>query len=297
MRLTRRRFLSITTGAAGAASLGAGATQAATVWQGIAMGARAEIRVDHPMAPDLIAAARAEIARLEDIFSLYRGDTEISRLNRDGALAAPSPELLDCLALSATIHRASGGRFDPTVQPLWAAWAEAAARGTRPAATDLAGIPRGLAQVRLDSAAITMAPGMGLTLNGIAQGYVADRVARLLRAEGLRDVLIDTGELAALPGRTWPVTLEAGGSVALADRALASSARLGTTFDAGGQLGHILDPVTGTPGTSPWAMVAVSAPSAALADGLSTAICLMPDHAALDTLMAAFPTARIEALA
>lgn len=296
MSLTRRRFLTVTASAAGAA-LGARALPAATVWQGIALGARAEIRVDHPLAPDLIAAARDEIARLEAVFSLFLTGSEISRLNRDGALAAPSPELLDCLSLCATIHHASGGRFDPTVQPLWAAWAEASAKGTRPAAADLASLPRGLGRVRWDSGGITLAAGMGLTLNGIAQGYVADRVARLLRAEGLRDVLVDTGELAALPGRAWPVTLEAGGSLGLSDRALASSARLGTTFDAKGELGHILDPVTGTPAQTRWSRVAVSAPSAALADGLSTAVLLMPDRGALDALMAPFPAARIEALA
>ncbi len=58
---------------------------------------------------------------------------------------------------------------------------------------------------------------MALTLNGIGQGYVADRVAALLEAEGLTDILIDTGEFRALGGSPeggeWPVRLEASGSV------------------------------------------------------------------------------------
>ena len=55
---------------------------------------------------------------------------------------------------------------------------------------------------------------MALTLNGIAQGYIADRVVALLRAEGLSDVLVNTGELRALGGHPdgggWPVSLNDG---------------------------------------------------------------------------------------
>ena len=108
--------------------------------------------------------------------------------------------MLECLTLAGSIHRATGGLFDPTVQPLWALWAERATAGSRPTVDALAAT-RALGQwadLRLDAGEITMAPGMGLTLNGIGQGYIADRIAALLEAEGLTDILIDTGELRAL---------------------------------------------------------------------------------------------------
>lgn len=95
-----------------------------------------------------------------------------------------------------------------------------------------------------------MAPGMALTLNGIAQGYIGDRVAALLEAEGLTDILIDTGEHRALGqmpgGGGWPARLAQGGA-ALRNRALATSAPLGTVFDSEGRFGHILDPAPASP--------------------------------------------------
>ncbi|SIQ63407.1 thiamine biosynthesis lipoprotein [Paracoccus thiocyanatus] len=299
MSLSRRRFLTITAAVALApASLRA---QPVRHWTGQALGARASIRIDHPEAVAITARCLAEIDRLEGILSLYRADSALSRLNRDGALAAPPFELLDCLAQAGAVHRASGGLFDPTVQPLWALWAEAAAAGRRPTADERrAALARtGWDRVRLDAARITLEPGMALTLNGIGQGYVADRVAAALEAEGLDDILIDTGELRALgarpDGTDWPVHLAQGGAVGLRGRALATSAPLGTSFDGAGRDGHILDPLSGAPVVSPWRAISVSAPSAALADALSTAGCLAADRPALDRLLAGFTAARLEA--
>ncbi len=264
------------------------------LWLGVALGARASIRLDHPQAEAIAARATAELARLEGIFSLYRDDSALVRLNALGRLDHPPAELLECLSLAGAVHAASGGAFDPTVQPLWALWARHASQGGRPEAADVARA-RALgswSDVHLDAAAIRMAPGMALTLNGIAQGFIADKVAALLAAEGLTDILIDTGEHRALGGQPdgadWPVTLAQGGHLGLRDRALATSAPLGTVFDGAGRLGHILNPQDGYPAVARWAGVSVTAPSAALADALSTAACLMPDRASIDDMTARF---------
>ncbi|MDF3853897.1 FAD:protein FMN transferase [Paracoccus sp. P2] len=300
MSLSRRRFLTITAAVTLApASLRA---QPGRHWVGQALGARASIRIDHPEAPAITARCLAEIERLEGILSLYRPESALSRLNRDAVLEAPPFELLECLSLAGAVHRASGGRFDPTVQPLWALWAEAAAAGRRPAPDERrAALARtGWDRVRLDAARITLEPGMALTLNGIGQGYVADRVAAVLEAEGLGEILIDTGELRALGGRPdgsdWPVRLAAGGAVGLRGRALATSAPLGTSFDAAGRDGHILDPLSGAPARPAWRAVSISAPGAALADALSTAACLAEDRPQILALLAGFDGARLESL-
>lgn len=301
--IDRRRFLTIS--AAAVAALGAGPAPARplTTWQGIAMGARATIALDHPEAAKLIAAARDEIARLEAIFSLYRAGSALSRLNRDGVLIDPPFEMLELFSLAGAVHAATGGLFDPTVQPLWAAYAEHHAKGKAPPAAVVAGaLARvGWAGLRIDEGRIGFArPGMAITLNGIAQGYVADRVAALLRARGLRDVLVDTGEIRALgrapDGTGWPVTLVADGAaarrVSLSDRALATSAPLGTVLDAAGRVGHILDPLTGMPAGARWRVVSVAAASAALADALSTGFCLM-ERARITRALGHFPDAEL----
>ncbi|MBN9072988.1 MAG: FAD:protein FMN transferase [Rhizobiales bacterium] len=300
--LTRRRLIAISAAIAASSLVGrASAGSTARLWTGQALGARASIRLDHPQAEAIAARVLAEIDRLEKILSLYRADSALARLNREGRLEAPPFELLECLSTAAAVHAASGGRFDPTVQPLWVIWAEAAAAGKRPSDAAIERTRRhvGWEKVAMDPAAIELAPGMALTLNGIGQGYVADRVAALLEAEGLSDILIDTGEFHALGGRpeggAWPMRLESGGRVELRQRALATSAPLGTTFDQAGHDGHILDPATGLPARSAWRSVSITAPSAAVADALSTAACLMPDRASIIGMTDRFANVRCEA--
>lgn len=300
---TRRRFIAIL---AGAASLGAGHLRAEplVVWHGVAMGARATLAFAHPRADRLIAMARAEIARLEALFSLHRADSALTELNREGFLADPAPEMLAILSLCRSIHDATGGAFDPTVQPLWALHAESFVAGRAPEEAEIMAARAlvGFHRVAIASDRIAFArPGMALTLNGIAQGFVADRIAALLAGEGLTDALIDMGEIVGR-GRTpegapWrvPVADPAGGPpkrrVDLCDTAIATSAPLGTTFDAPGREGHILDPRTGRPGGL-WPQITVAAAHAALADGLSTAFCLMP-RSAIDAALARFDGARL----
>ena len=300
MLLTRRRLIAISAVLATAPAI-AHANAATRFWTGQALGARASIRIDHPEADAIVARVMAEIDRLENILSLYRPNSALWRLNRDGHLQDPPFELLECLSLADAVHLASGGRFDPTVQPLWRLWAESAANGTRPVSAEIDRVRAnvGWGKVKLEAAAITLRPGMALTLNGIGQGYVADRVAVLLDAEGLTDILIDTGEFRALGGQPggggWPVRLESGERLPLRQRAVATSAPLGTTFDQGARDGHILDPLTGMPAPANWRSVSVSAPSAAIADALATAACLMPDAGSILAMNARFEGARLEA--
>lgn len=296
--LSRRRFIAIS--AAASCLPGAGAAAPMTIWRGTALGAGASIRIDHPDADRLIARARAEIDRLEDIFSLYRAGSSLARLNETGDLTDPPFELLDCLSVCSSVHGVSGGRFDPTVQPLWQLYARSHAQGHAPSddAITAARARVGWAGLRFDTGAVRLAPGMALTLNGVAQGAIADRVSALFRAEGLSDILIDTGEMRALGGRPggggWPVRI-AGTShtEALRSAALATSAPRGTVFDAVGRAGHILDPRTGLPSASPWASVSILAPTAALADALSTAACLLETRPAIAAMVAEFPGARL----
>jgi len=293
---SRRRFLTI---AAACAALPAAASTATARWQGRALGAGVSMQLaglTEGEAAPIFAEVEQELDRLEAIFSLYRRDSEITRLNRDGVLTAPSPEMLQVLSLSDTLHHATGGVFDPTVQPLWLALANGQD-------VEAARARVGWNRLRFDAAEVRFeAPGMAITLNGIAQGAVTDRIAALLRARGLRDVLIDMGEIAAsgrrADGAAWSVGIaDPAGQVlrrmTLTDRALATSAPQGTVLDGETGQGHILNPTGGAPAR---AMVSVSAPDAALADGLSTALCLLPPRRGADVL-ARFPQAQLEAAA
>ncbi len=178
------------------------------------------------------------------------------------------------------MHAETGGLFDPTVQLLFRLYAEAGAAPVSEAGLQEALARVGMDRVRFDADAVGFArPGMALTLNGIAQGHVTDRIADLLRARGLRDMLVDIGEIAAVgrgpAGGGWRVALAGENrTVELCDRAIATSAPLGTVLDPAGRIGHILHPRHG------WVaplhrQASVIATTAARADALSTAAVLM----------------------
>jgi len=286
--VTRRRLLIGAAAAGLTLPFGAAANPRAFRWRGVALGAEATILLHHPdrgAAERIVAACVAEIARLEAIFSLYRPGSALRRLNRAGALDAPPPELVALLSEAKTIAALTGGAFDPTVQPLWRLYAaHFAAADADPAGPAAEAIDRARAlvdhrAVAVDSARISLRPGMAVTLNGIAQGYVTDRVAELLRGAGLAHVLIDLGEVRALDGRPdgtpWRVALGAadGPTIDLTDRAVTTSRPDGTRF--GGHFHHLFDPATGRSADRATA-VSVIAPRATTADALSTALAVLP---------------------
>jgi thiamine biosynthesis lipoprotein len=90
------------------------------------------------------------------------------------------------------------------------------------------------------------------------------------------------------------VTLQQGGAVALRSRALATSAPLGMTFAKDARSSHSLNPVSGRPAVARWQGMSISALTAALADALSTAACLMENNDQIVTLCGRFNGARRE---
>lgn len=267
MTLSRRRFLAVS------AALAAGPARADS-WSGFAMGAEVAITLHGPreVTGPALAAARTAIDEVEARFSLYRPGSDLSQLNREGALAVLHPWMAAILDDCDRLHRVTQGHFDPTVQGLWT---------TPPGPLGWHRVTRG--------PGIALGPGQSLTLNGIAQGFGADRVAEVLQAHGLTHCLVNLGEFRALGG-PWRIGIEdpaAGllGSRSLTDAAIATSAPGALILGDG--LGHIRNPRN--PARAPlWSSVTVETASAALADGLSTAFCTM-SRAGIAEALSALP--------
>ena len=300
--ITRRRAMTIIAAAAGLPLIPfAGAAKAAAepvVWKGQALGAPATLILNHPdraKAERLVARVVAEVDRLESVFSLYRESSALVELNRLGALAAPPGELVALLETCRDAWQTSGGAFDPSVQPLWSLYA----RHFRMPGADPAGPSRrqlddtlalvDFSGVRFNRDRIALPrPGMALTLNGVAQGYITDRVVALLRAEGITSSLVSMGESRAIgakaDGAPWRIGLgetedEAtpDAVASIIDRAVATSSASGFHFDAAGRFGHILDPRQGSIPPA-YRRMTVIAPDATTADVYSTAFSLLtPD--------------------
>ena len=282
---TRRRAITIFAAAAASAVTGGPARpeEADYAWHGIAMGADATILfngVDAKTARTASAAAAAEIDRLEDALSLFRASSELRRLNRDKMLHSPSGDMRRALALALNIASLSAGLFDPTVQALWEAhvdWFAAAPDAGLPPDEVIAKARAAVdwRRILLEPDTIRTGADQRLTLNGLGQGYVTDRVADLLQSRGLRHVLVDLGEQRAVGprqgGAPWLVARANAAPFKLTGGALATSEGSGCVLGASGAAHHLFDPRNGR-SAAYWKTITVHHRSAAVADALSTAL-------------------------
>ncbi|WP_027517235.1 FAD:protein FMN transferase [Bradyrhizobium sp. WSM1417] len=297
--ISRRRFVRISAAAAGLGLLPSGravhAGAGPVVWRGTMLGAAATMEIhddDRRRAERLIALACAEARRLERQFSLYLKDSALAELNRTGILVGPAPEMVELLTLSQRYSELTEGAFDPTVQPLWELYTNHFARE----GADTAGPPPAVIQAALGCVGhhrlsvsrdrIAMPHGMAVTLNGIAQGYVTDKIVELLQAEGISHSLVDMGETRAIgarpDGSAWEVGVadpeivgRTEAILPIVDRAVSTSGSYGFRFDAKGRFNHLFDPRTGACAVRYRSVTTVSRRATA-ADALSTAFSLMP---------------------
>jgi thiamine biosynthesis lipoprotein len=240
---------------------------------------------DERASVEAVDAAFRELSLVEELMSIYRSDSQLSRLNHKGVLDRPHPYFLAVLREAESMSRRSQGAFDITVQPLWTVFADAKKAGNLPTS---GAIQR--ARQAIDWRRVSISPERiqlrgretQITLNGIAQGYAADRASRALMAHGVIHALVDAGELGAIGGKPggepWSVGIQhprhedAYLSLAkLNGRSLATSGDYATTFSSDFTSNHLFDPRTGRSPTE-FASVSVAAPTAVIADALSTAV-------------------------
>ena len=284
----RRRALVVFGAAAGLGplslartALGAGREAEPLYWRGSVLGGDASLALLHPdkeKAERAIGLLVAELHRLERIFSLYRPDSALVLLNREGELAYPPFELLQVLQKARYWFEVSDGAFDISVQPLWNYYAGLAGRQTNPAefSTALALVDGSAISLKRSKVAFEK-KGMALTLNGIAQGTMTDRVSTLLREEGFENLLLNMGEISSSglgpSGKPWRIALEDAGltSFPLLEKAIASSSNASLCVPGGGRLHHLFDPKSGLAARK-LRSAHVIGPSAEDADAAATAL-------------------------
>ena len=248
-----------------------------------------------PDATELGVAALDLVDEIEATISIYREESELSRLNA-GAAAGWQPvsdELHGLLALARELHDRTGGGFDIAAGALVRAWGFLRRQGRTPTDDELASAlaASGMRHVELDAAGRRMRftrPGVEINPGAIGKGWAVDRASDALAAAGVPSMLVHGGQSSvrargihgpALPGRRgWPVGLRHPlfpgrrlATIALEDRALGTSGSATQFFvDRGRRLGHILEPRTGRPAEGVLSATVI-APTAAVADALSTA--------------------------
>ncbi|MBI1830121.1 MAG: FAD:protein FMN transferase [Planctomycetes bacterium] len=248
---------------------------------------------DQPDAHDRAAIALDEIDRLEAQLTVFRGTSEVCRLNA-GASVHPirvERNLFDLLTLAQELHGETEGAFDISVGALIKTWGFFRRQGRMPTPAELDDVREriGMQHVVLDSQRQTVfyqRTGLEINLGSIGKGFALDGAAG--RA-GVPNLLIHGGHSSVLalgnerPGLSgWVIGLTdpqlpncRRALVRLCNRGMATSAITHQHFfHDGKKLGHLLDPRTAWPADG-MLSATVTAPTAAAADALATAFFIL----------------------
>ena len=243
------------------------------------MGTDAHLVVHGP--DDLADLARAELERLESLWSRFRADSEISDLNRSTGRWVPvSPETVTLVERARDGWLATEGAFDPTVlgdvvragydrsfELLTDAGDPPLPTSRRHPVAVGADRVRGAGGIEVDASrcAVRLPAGVGFDPGGIGKGLAADLVAERIDAEGAAGVLVNLGgDLRAIGhgpgGDDWTVAVDPAATgvalttLAVRRGAVATSTTLrrrwrspGDDDGNGGEAHHLIDPVTGQP--------------------------------------------------
>jgi FAD:protein FMN transferase len=238
-----------------------------------------------------IDEAFVEIARLDEVLSNYRPESDLSRLNRDGhfhAVKVP-PDLFRVIEESVKYSRISGGKFDITVAPLVDMW-KAALRGERVATqTEQDKLRACVGYEKIELIPPDMvefdSPCMRIDVGSIGKGYAVDRAVEILRANGIKDALVDAGQssiygMGAPPGASaWEVHLRdpsrrVDPTVMLSENSVSTSEQTPPSLLGNETTGHIIDPENGKPLKTKYAL-SVVAKTGTASDALSTTLLLL----------------------
>ena len=238
-------------------------------------------------------AALDEIARVEQLLSTWRDDSELARLNAaaDDAWVEVSPELFALLDEVSSLAKTTGGAFNPLVRPLVDLW-KTRERGSVPAqsAIEAALARTDPALVRVDRAHSTLALSRGAAYEegGFGKGYALDRALAVLSQHGARRALVDFGGQVSLLGWSSGVDvaiahpeqrLEPAVIVNVDSGSIATSSGSEQTFVVDGtRFSHLIDPRSGR-ALPPRGSATVLDARGLVADILSTALYVLgPDE-------------------
>lgn len=268
---------------------------------GLYMGTIVRIKIPvHPQKEKVkigkaIRKAFEEIARVENMFSVFKEESEISKINRlkAGEKLKLNSEVFGLIERSISYSRRTEGAFDITVKPLGDLWKAARANGRLPSDESLkAALSKvGFKYISLDKKDGTIAlarEGMAIDAGGIAKGYAVDRAVNILKENGIRNALVDAGgDVYCLGmrsrGKMWKIGIQHPrkspgmiSEIKLKNKAVDTSGDYEKYFILNGRrYSHIIDPRSGYPIGDNVVSATVIAEDSTTADMLATALCVL----------------------
>ena len=242
-----------------------------------------------------LTAAEAKINELDKKFRRGSVDSEIYRLN-SGDDFTPSDDTLNIVKQSVEISEYTDGAFDITVAPIMDLWGFYTKNFRVPENTEIADALKktGFENITVNNSKINLKNGAAIDLGGIAKGYTADAVTKILKDNNIESAIISLGgNIAAIGTRPdkkpWKVAIQnpdnSGtiGYVSVSDKAVVTSGGYQRYFERDGKIyHHIIDSSTGFPADNTLKSVTVICDSGTTADALSTALFVMGYEKAAD---------------
>ena len=245
---------------------------------------------DKTKAESVLAMAFEEIERLEGILSTYRNSTSMYDLNQKGFLNDAEKEILFIFAKSKHYSDLSDGHFDITIKPVVELYDESFENyGRVPTEKE---IQNTLELVNykniqiMDETISFKKDGMGVTVDGIAKGYIIDKTVNVLKNNGIDNALVDIGGDIRTIGKSdrntdWTIALQNPRDdadfisiLSIGDMAVATSGDYEQFFIDDKSSHHIINPKTGHSAIESIS-VTIIAQNALDADALSTAVSVL----------------------
>ena len=258
------------------------------------MGTRCDVELwadDHAKGEAAIAAVFDEMRRIDNQFSTFKPDSEVSQVNANAAKAPMriSKELFDLIQTSIDYSNLTRGTFDITYASV--GYLYNYPDHVRPTDAQIAAaLPESnYHHIHLDTAAHTVFfdhAGVRIDFGGIGKGYAVDRGVAVLQKQGVTHAMVNAGGDSRIIGdrfgKPWIIGIRDPDDrtrtilkIPLSDTAFSTSGDYERFFDEGGvRYHHILDPRTGK---SPHKVrsVTIIGPYATRTDALTKSVFVM----------------------
>lgn len=238
-----------------------------------------------------VTDAVAEIQRLDNLLSIGKEDSEISKLNKSGS-AALSDDTAVMVAKALDLYKSTGGAFDITVLPLMELWGFTTQEYYVPTEDEIQSTLQRVGADKLtwdeSTKTLTLGDKQEIDLGGIAKGFTSSRIMEIFKKDGVTCGMVSLGGNVHLlgtkqDGSAWRVGIQDPnntddmlGVLEANDCAVITSGAYERNFEKDGvTYHHIIDPATGKPSNSGLTSVTIVSKDGTLADGLSTSLFVM----------------------
>ncbi|MEW6665154.1 MAG: FAD:protein FMN transferase [Thermodesulfobacteriota bacterium] len=260
----------------------------------LAMGTYVSMTLIHSsrdQAEEAIGRAFEEIDRLAGLMDRFDSSTAVGCLNQEGRLRDLPPEVVLVIERALYYNRLTGGAFDITVKPVVDLFRErlGGGNGTPPTDRELKDLLRlvGSGKIELQGNCVSFrVPGMGITLDAIAKGYIVDKASDVLARHEVKNHLVaGGGDIRTMGERAdrkpWTIAIQDPwkrkdypDTIHLSGGAVSTSGNYEAYFDREKLFHHIVDPATGSSPYLPTS-ASITAPTSMEADALATGVFVM----------------------